>query len=270
MPQPPESEPLVGRRKELAALAQALHARVPLLIHGPADAGKTFLVRRLLDSLPPEDRDSCVYVPGFISIHALLQSVARQLFLPHTRPGGPRGRDAGPQAGSARALDHSTSGRLRLLLRDAVRERRLCLILDHAPRFSPALARLAQEWLWRDDSCVWLLARGKTRDEIGYAWSLYYTPELRLHVGRLPEREAEILFERCLRRFSLAALDSQELRAGVLRLSRGLPGAIVKMCAMAVEPRYHYGRRVKLRLMHVDYLMQGISTQRAAHMGAGQ
>lgn len=262
MPQPSEAEPLVGRRKELARLAAAVKERRPLLIHGPADAGKTFLVRRLLDSLPAAVRQSCLYVSGFASIHEMLEEIAGQLFAKLS----PVSRRAA-RPGVPAALPARTSGRLRLLLRDAVRERRLCLFLDHAPRFSPALARLAGEWMWRGETAVYLLARGKTRDEIGYAWSLYYTPELRLEVGRLPEHAAKLILERCIGRFALAPFDSEEFRAGVLRLSRALPGAIVKMCALASEPRYHYGRQVKLRLLHVDYLLQGAgrpATQRGA------
>jgi AAA ATPase-like protein len=268
MLEPLDKEPIMGRRKELARLAAAVETRQPLLIHGPADAGKTFLVLRLLDSLPVETRRSCVYVSGFTSIHALLQEVARQVFAPVAAPAGRGVRTAGHRERPARDLATSTSGRLRLLLRNAVRERRLCIFLDHAPRFSAAMARLAREWVWRDETSVYLVARGKTRGEIGYAWSLYFAPELRLDIGRLAEPEAKILLDRSIRRYGLAAFDSDEFRAGVLRLSRGLPGAIVKMCALTAQPRYHYGRQVKLRLLHVDYLMQGAAPQRAAAPGA--
>jgi len=270
MAEPLEIEPFVGRRKELEALGSAVNARVPLLIHGPADAGKTFLVERMLESLPVEARRCCVYVSGYGTIHTLLQNVARQFFASEALPAGSARQTAARQARFAQGLDASTSGRLRLMLRDAVRERRLCLFLDHAPRFSPAMARLAREWLWRGQTAIYLLARGGTRDEIGYAGSLYYAPEVRLEVGRLAEREAAALLEQSIQRFGLVRFDSGEFRSGVLRLSGGLPGTIVKMCAMAAQPRYRHGRQVKLRLLHVDYLMQGISAQRGAAVGAGR
>jgi hypothetical protein len=35
-----------------------------------------------------------------------------------------------------------------------------------------------------------------------------------------------------------------------------LPGSILKMSRLAADSRYHYGDRIKLKLVHVDYLMQ--------------
>jgi len=40
-------------------------------------------------------------------------------------------------------------------------------------------------------------------------------------------------------------------------LSGCLPGCIVKMCELAADPRYRYGDQIKVKLVHVDYLMQG-------------
>jgi hypothetical protein len=250
-----EPEPLVGRARELARLAAAVHARTPLLVHGPAGAGKTFLVQHLMLSLPAGERRACVYVPGVPTIHSLLQDVVRQLHGADRWKGSAAARR--PAAGeSERDLSDLTSGQMRVMLRGSIRRRRLCLFLDHCPRFSPALARLVNDLIWRDETSVCLLARGRTRDDIGYAWSIYYAPEFRLEVGPLHERDAAALLDSCIPRFGLRSLDSPEFRQGVLRLSRGLPGAIVRMCALAADPRYHFGRQVKLHLLLVDYLLQ--------------
>ena len=71
-----------------------------------------------------------------------------------------------------------------------------------------------------------------------------------------PARAARELLERCIERFALTSLDLDDFREEMLHLSGNLPGAIVKMCEMAANPRYHYGDRVKLKLVHVDYLLQ--------------
>ncbi|MFZ3363556.1 MAG: hypothetical protein WA153_08945, partial [Candidatus Acidiferrales bacterium] len=59
------------------------------------------------------------------------------------------------------------------------------------------------------------------------------------------------------RKFGLSSLDLEGFREEVLRLSAHLPGSIVKMCELAAEPRYHYGDQVKVKLVHLDYLLQG-------------
>ena len=52
------------------------------------------------------------------------------------------------------------------------------------------------------------------------------------------------------------SLDLEDFRDDILRLSGHLPGSIVRMCELAADSRYHYGDRIKIKLVHVDYLMQ--------------
>jgi len=249
----------LGREKELARLAAAWRARAPLLISGPADSGKTFLLQHHLRSLPAAEKARHVYVPAYDGAHGLLAEVAAQL-------SGAAGA-AGRQGSGRSAAEDSTSGRLRLLLRRLSRERRLYVILDHFPPMSHFLTRLVKEWIWNGECGVCLVARGITRDEIGQAWSIYYAPEYRLTVGALHEREAKALLADAIERFRIERLASEDFRAEVLRRSGGLPGAIVKMCALAADPRYQSGNRVKLTLLHVDYLMRNKACGAVAHAG---
>ncbi len=102
---------------------------------------------------------------------------------------------------------------------------------------------------------VYLQPQGGDRRDAGHAADLYWLEEHRLHVPPLSEPAARELLEFSIRRFGLAVLDLEDFREKVLRLSRRLPGAIVKMCALAADPRYQYGRRVKTRLVYVDSLL---------------
>ena len=86
---------------------------------------------------------------------------------------------------------------------------------------------------------------------------LYWTDEYRIRLGPLSEAPARELVEICIQRFGLGSLDLEGFREDVLHLSGHLPGSIVKMCELAADPRYHYGDQVKLKLVHVDYLLQG-------------
>jgi hypothetical protein len=113
-----------------------------------------------------------------------------------------------------------------------------------------------KEIMYRCETPVYLIARGMSQQEIGYAWSLYWNDLLRLHLGPLLERQAGELLELCIRDFGLNSLDLEDFREEVLRLSGLLPGSIVKMSRLAADSRYHYGDRIKIKLVHVDYLMQ--------------
>jgi hypothetical protein len=85
---------------------------------------------------------------------------------------------------------------------------------------------------------------------------LYWNDALRIHVAPLHERAAKELLEICIRMFRLDSVDLEGFRENILRVSGLLPGAIVKMCELAADSRYHYGDRIKFKLVHVDYLMQ--------------
>ena len=43
----------------------------------------------------------------------------------------------------------------------------------------------------------------------------------------------------------------------MLQLSGRIPGALIMMCALAAEPRYHYGAQIKTKLIHIDSLVSG-------------
>jgi hypothetical protein len=72
----------------------------------------------------------------------------------------------------------------------------------------------------------------------------------------LHEKHARELLEFCIRDFGLNLLDLEDFRKEVLRLSGLLPGAISKMSRLATDSRYRFGDRIKIKLVHVDYLLQ--------------
>jgi hypothetical protein len=63
--------------------------------------------------------------------------------------------------------------------------------------------------------------------------------------------------ESCIGQFGLCQFDVVDFREETLDLSKQVPGAIVKMCALAADPRYRYGSRIKTKSLYIDYLMGG-------------
>jgi hypothetical protein len=118
---------------------------------------------------------------------------------------------------------------------------------------------------------VYLVARGSGPEEVGDAANIYWNESQRLVLGPLQQSAARELLESCIRRFGLARLNLDGFREEVLSMSGHNPGVLVKMCELAAEPRYHYGSRIKTRLIHIDYLMSlnGRKTQACRASGAG-
>jgi hypothetical protein len=248
---------LAGRRAESRRLADAINRRESLLIWGPADAGKTTLLKMVIDGLPDQDKRNCIYWAGTASVRQLVGELVRGLY----SAGDPlvRRKVHGDGAGETslnRWLRKQTSGRLKVMLYEAARKQRYWFFLEHLPPATHSMARLMKEIIWRCKTPVYLLARGCSHGEIGYAWSLYWNDELRIGLGPLADRAARELLEACIHNFGLASLSLEGFREGILLMSGHLPGAIVKMCELAANSKYRYGDRIKIKLVHVDYLMQ--------------
>ncbi len=261
MTQNAQLETLVGRKQELRQLRAAIQERESRLVWGPADAGKTSLITRAITDLTETERHNCIYWTGTASGRELISHFVRGLYL----AGDPFVRMKVRSEGAAedtlkRWLARQSVLRLRGILFTALTQGKYRLFLDHFPPPTHNMARLMKEIMYRCKTPIYLAARGCSQAEIGYAWSLYWTHELRVHLGPLTARAARELLETCIRRFGLAALELEGFREAVLRLSGHLPGSIVNMCELAAQPRYHYGDQIKIKLVRVDYLMRSNSS----------
>lgn len=252
-----QPETLVGRRQEVRALRSAIQKRESRLVWGPMDTGKTSLISTVISELPDAERRNCVYWTGAGSGRQLLSYFVGQLY----EKGDSYVRrkvhaDGANDDSLHRWLNKQSSLRLRGILFTASTAGDYCFFVDHFPPPTHNMARLMKEIMNRCGTPVYLIARDISQQEIGYARSLYWNDSLRLHLGPLHERQARELLELCIRDFGLNSLDLEDFREEVLRLSGLLPGSIVKMSRLAADSRYHYGDRIKIKLVHVDYLMQ--------------
>lgn len=259
-------EPLIGRDAQARQLRTAMREKRSHLIYGPLHSGKTFLIGKVLGELPASERRRCITWTGPASRRQLVEHLIRELFL----AGDPFVR----KKVQADRCDDSTLGqwiaeqsaiRLRGILFTAVEQADYWFFLDHLSSVSHALAQFLKEMMYRTKAAVYITGYGYSQTEIGFAWSLYWTDEYRVHLGPLPEPAARELLEKSIERFALTSLDLDGFRKEILHLSGNLPGAIVKMCELAANPRYHYGHQVKVKLIHVDYLLQSnrVSSARA-------
>jgi hypothetical protein len=252
-------EQLIGREAEMRLLRRAVRDRQSRLIWGPADSGKTSLIHNVLVELPEAERRSCVCSVGAASRRELAEHLIQGLYL----AGDPLVRkkvhaDHATQETLTRWIGQQSLLRIGGILFTAAEQGAYRFFVDDLPAAaSRSMAHLLKEILYRTHTPLYLTGRGYTQSEIGYAWSLYWTAEYRIRLGPLPEARARELLEICIQKFGLSSLDLEGFREEVLHLSAHLPGSIVKMCELAAEPRYHYGDQVKIKLVHLDYLLQG-------------
>jgi hypothetical protein len=252
-----QHETLVGRQQELLKLRAAIQKGESRLVWGPMDAGKTSLIKKTISELPEVEQRKCVYWTGAASGRQWLSHLVGRLYdacdsfvrmKVHA--------DRATESSLNRWLDKQTSGRLRGILFTALTQGNYRFFMDHVPPPTHNMARLMKEIMYRCKTPIYLAARGRSQEEIGYAWSLYFHDGLRVHLRPLSERAAKQLLETCIVGFGLTSLDLVDFRKDILRLSGHLPGSIVKMCNLAANSRYHFGDQIKIKLVHVDYLMR--------------
>jgi len=257
MTQDTSLEILLGRKAELQRLCAAIEKRSSQLIWGPPDSGKTTLLRSAIARLPEAIRRRCICWSGSASGRELVSHFVGNLY----SAGDPFIRRRVHANGASevtlrRWLKDQSFLRLRGLLFSAIKSRDYRFFLDQFPPPGLAIAKLMKEIMYRCKTPVYLTGLGYSTAEIGFAWSLYWSDEYRIHVAQLPESAARALLELCIRRFGLDALDLDGFREEILRLSGLLPGAIVKMCELAADARYHHGDQIKTKVVQVDYLMR--------------
>jgi hypothetical protein len=248
---------LLGRERELRRLRTAIQNRESQLIWGQPDAGKTFLIQQAITGLPETERRKCIYWSGATTGRQVVSHFLRGLYL----TGDPVVRrkvhaDRAGEFSLDRWLNKQSLLRLRGVLFAAAEHGDYRFFVDHLPSPTHKMANLLKEIMYRCKTPVYLTGRGYSQREIGYAWSLYWADEYRIELEPLAETAARKLLEICISNFGLASLDLAGFRKEILHFSERLPGSIVKMCELAADSRYHYEHRVKLKLVHVDYLMQ--------------
>jgi len=247
---------LIGREREMDRLRAGIRQRESLLIWGPRGAGKSALLREAVAESAHAASGRYLYIDGAQSRKGILLELFAQLFAAHDGwVLSKAGCDRADESAFRGWLAKQSSLRLRGIAARALQETRYWIFLDHLPPATHATARLLKDLTRMCGTPVYLAARGATAKEIGEAWSIYWNPEHWLELGALPESAAHRLLNSCWKANELSTLELEESGGEILRLSGRLPGAIWEMCALAREPRFHAGRRIKMSLLRTEYLI---------------
>jgi hypothetical protein len=247
---------MIGREAESLRLHEAIRKRESLLICGPAGVGKTTLVSKVLAELPPGIAHSVISMDGIDGLQPFLRTLLQHLHAARDSTLRKQLRAEGVGAGSFKSwLRNQSTSRLKGAIYRSLQTAAYWIFLDHIPPLTSAVAKVVRELIWMRNTPVYLAARGSGPKEAGHAASLYWSDQHRLILEPLDTPAARELLELCIRRFGLARLDLANFREAFLSMSGHNPGALVTMCKLAADPRYHYGSRIKTRMIYIDYLM---------------
>jgi hypothetical protein len=249
----------VDRESESRRLDEAIRARTSLVICGPGGIGKTALVCTVIHRLPSDLAARCLYLRGVKDLQDLLRQLIHALYDskdPNLR------QQLHAEGISILTFDAwlkgLSSSRLKGTLFRTVERGDYRIILDHLPPLTHAVAKIIKELFWMRKTPVYLLIRDELEQHLYQFYNFFYWGDReRLALQPLPTQAAAELLESCIERFGLSRLDLTDFREEALELSKRVPGAIIKMCALAADPRYQYGSRIKVKSVYIDYLMSG-------------
>jgi hypothetical protein len=256
----------MDRESEARRLTQALRERKSLVICGPAGIGKTALVSQVINHLPTDMAACCLYLRSMKDLPDLLRQLIRLLHDLKDSNLRHQLRVEGISVLTFEAwLKQRSSSQMRGTLYRTVEQGDYRIFLDHLPPLTHGVARVIKELFWMRNTPVYLLVRDEIEQHLYQFYSFFYWGDReRLVLQPLPAHAAAELLECCIERFGLSELDLSDFREEALELSKRVPGAIVKMCALAANPRYQYGSRIKVKSVYIDYLMNTVRFARRA------
>ncbi len=251
----------VDREKERRRLEEAIRNRRSLVIRGPRGMGKAALAATVIDGLPAGLSAQCIYLHGSRDLQDLLRQLISRLYKlkdPHLR------RKLHAEGVSALNfegwLKKRSLSQLKGCLYRCIEQREYQVFLRHFPPLTTPVAKAIKELFWMRNAPVYLLVRDQPDEHFDRALKLFYWGEEDvLTLQPLPSWAAHRLLDDCIERFGLTPLDRSDFRDELLELSKRNPGAIVKMCSLAADPRYRHGGHVKLKSVYIDYLMGSLT-----------
>jgi hypothetical protein len=230
-----------GREKDLAELRARLEMRQSFVLHGPPGAGKSFLLRHAISSLP-----GVLYCGDTASSQTMFRELAAELVHDKNRHVLSRlGRDGA-------GLRHKSAISVRGIVLSALHEEGHSAVLDHLQCPSAALACDIRDLMNWGNTRVIAVARSAHMEEMGFIGSYFVLRSERMELKNFEGKEALAFAEHLARRIALHASNREEFLRKIVAFSNGAPGAIATMMNMASLPQYRCGDHIKVSPLYID------------------
>lgn len=238
---------IFGREEEIASLRSRLAMRQSLLLHGPAGVGKSLLLARLLSEVP-----DTLYSGDNLTAQALYRNLAEALF----SAGDRAFRTACPGHDS---IEKKSAIALRGIVRDALRDSKYLIALDHLVRPSQSLATSVRELKVSCSVPVIAVSRSDHMEDAGFVLNLYSGRKEKFALGNFDPEPGLRFADWCVERQRLTAANLNDFKQRIVEYSQGNPGAMVQMVRMAADTKYRHDGQIKVTPLYIDYKIAMVS-----------
>jgi hypothetical protein len=236
------------RTEEIEQLRQRLALRRSFLFHGPAGVGKTLLLSSVLQEFP-----DILYSAQNPTPQALYRNLAALLLASRH----PVFTNACPSGLSA--LQTKTAVSTKGLMRDALRNSKFLVVLDHLTRPSQALAAAIRELMLDCSIPVVAVSRSAHMEDVGFVLPLFPDRTEKFGVRNFDSETARLFAAACAEKQELGADNLAQFLDKVVEYSDGNPGAMLRMICLAKDPMYSHANQIKITPLYIDYKIAMIS-----------
>lgn len=249
-------EELVGQERIVTAVLDHIrHGRSAFLV-GAAGIGKTAILHAAINRTRARGGARIpLYCGQTSTLKITLRCMAESLLAQEADGPAPDPRDApipsGRESTLPRNLGRLSIGKLRRIVVPRLKSGLYTLLLDHV---TPVRATKSVFLEYLADSVgvpIMAAVRSLHPREIGWLWWIGLTFTT-IKIPALRRAEARQLIERTLERNGADLPDRGCFSKELMRIAKGNPRMIVRVCDLARSPRYQTGGRTNLRLLLLD------------------
>ncbi len=237
---------IYGRDAELEQLRQLLSRSRSFLLHGPAGAGKTLLLKHLVGKMP-----EMLYCDESSSSQTVFRKLAAELLARNNRH-----VIQACGASGLNTIKEKSAVSIRGIVTEVLREASHWIVLDHLHSPSQSFAASLK------DVCSWTatpliaVARSAHMEDVGFLLPMFSDRSEKYALRNFDSDTAREFAVRTAQEMHLSAANRDEAIQKIVHYSKGSPGAIIAMLQMAASPKYVTEQHVKLSPLYIDFRLR--------------